>query len=93
MGILSSFKGRVVKEAVYHGCEKDGYTLVLHMQLLTPAGTIDVDLQDGWFPEVKVGDLVECDEGSGYFVNGRLVSYAEKEIIINGAVYKEPPNP
>ncbi len=86
---LSAFKGTIIKEAEYHGSEQDGYTRVTPMQLLTPAGVIDVDFTDTWYPEVKVGDLVECDGGTGWFENGRLLSYAKDEVTINGAVYRE----
>ncbi len=92
MSVFSYFKGTITHDAVYHGSKEDGYQLISATQLLTSSGPMDVDLTDTWYPDVKVGDLIEC-EGAGYFANGRLVSYAEGEVTINGAVYKEPPDP
>lgn len=83
------FKGTVVKVAEYGVSADGGDTLISPMQILTPNGVIDVNLTDSWYPEPKIGDLVECNQGSGYFVNGRLTSCADKEIVINGAIYKE----
>jgi hypothetical protein len=91
MAILSFFKGTVSKLDEYGPAPYGGQKLISPMQLLTPNGPIDLDMTDTWYPEVKVGDFVECDEGRGWFYNGRLVSYPDKGVIINGVLYKEPP--
>ncbi len=90
MTIASFFKGTFLKDAEFGPGEFSGNQLISHAKLLTPNGEIDVDLTDTWYPEIKIGDLVECDSGTGYFVNGRLVSHAEESIVINSIVYKEP---
>ena len=90
MSVSTFFKGTFLKDAEYGPGEGGGQWLLSTAKLLTPNGEIDVDLTDTWYPDIKVGDLVECETGSGYFRNGRLVSYANELIIINGIVYKEP---
>ena len=93
MSFLSAFKGTVTQLDEY-GPGPDGGLWVGRispLQLLTPHGLIDLDMTDTWYPKVKVGDLIECDEGSGWFYNGRLMSYPCNEVLINGVAYKETP--
>lgn len=86
---LSVFKGAVIKLAEYHTSRDGTSTLLSRMQILTPAGAIDVNLTDLWYPTLKVGDLVECEEGGGWFDDGRLISYAKGRMEVNGVRYKE----
>ena len=89
MSVYSSFKGTFIKEAEY-GPSGGGQLLISYAQVLTPNGPIDVELNNNWHPEIKIGDLVECDSGTGVFNNGRLLTYADTDIVINGIDYKAP---
>lgn len=89
MSILSAFDGTFVKQPKYKTDPKGGSALVSWAELRTPFGPMAVDLTDSWYPQIKIGDRVKCEEGRGYFHNGKLVSYASGHIVINGAEYKE----
>lgn len=91
MSFLSAFDGTVVKLAEYGPGKEGGHKLISHTQILTPNGTIDVDMTDFWYPEVKIGDHVECEVGGGWFYNGRLVSAPDEDVTINGILYKPGP--
>lgn len=90
MSILSVFDGTFVKQPEYKACLEGGSKIVSWAELRTSFGPMAVDLTDTWYPNIKIGDRVKCDEGQGYFHNGRLVSYACGQIVINGVEYKEP---
>jgi len=89
MGVYSAFKGTFIKEAEY-GPSGGGQFLISNAQVLTPNGPIDVELDQPWHPKIKIGDLVECDSGTGVFHNGRLLTYADTDIVINGIDYMAP---
>jgi hypothetical protein len=60
--------------------------------LLTEFGTtvfVCFDDEGSWFPFMKIGDEVECDEGWGWFESGQLVSNPRKEMTVNGIKYEE----
>ncbi|CAN5767310.1 hypothetical protein BH11PAT2_BH11PAT2_03550 [soil metagenome] len=55
----------------------------------TNLGVMLADLTDTWFPRVKPGDKVECEEGGGYLRNGQWISYPDSTFTINGFLYRQ----
>jgi len=53
----------------------------------TQNGLAYLGVNDTWFPETEVGNQVTAEFCLFYIVNGRIITFPTKSLIINGKVY------